>query len=166
MSARAPKGLLAWLLDRFGPRITVQVDPDAFLFTTGKTAVHLGTFLYLDTSGGTPRVLAVGEEVPMVAGVIRVDLFRNANGLSTSAINVSKMDCLSAFCRLGIQKLTRRSSMIRPHVTVIGLATLDPVLHGYQATVLRQALESTGASMIVFAESGAPDLRSEGSVVG
>jgi len=149
------------------------VDPDAFLFTTGKTAVHLETFVYLDTSGGTPRVLAVGEEVPMLAGVIRVDLFRNANGLSTSAINVSKMDCLSAFCRLGIQKLTgwhvfglRRTAMIRPHVTVSGLATLDPVLHGYQAAVLRQALETAGASMIVFAESGAPDLRAEGSVVG
>ena len=89
----------------------------------------------------------------MTPGLFRVDLFGNDLPPSSLGRATAKMECLEALCRYGIQKLRGRRAMVRPHVTVTGLANLEPVLHGYQAAVLQRALEIAGA--IVFGEADA-----------
>src|SRR5216117_842478 len=103
MSARIPEaGLVAWLGRRFGPRITVLVNPDAFVFASRKRTVQVRTFIYLKESAGQLSVLAVGEDVPVVPGVFRVDLFGNGRSPSTSARSIGRVECLEAFCRYGV----------------------------------------------------------------
>ena len=65
---------------------------------------------------------------------------------------VGMVECLAAFLRYGVQKLVGRRTMIVSRVTVTGLASLDSILHGYQAAILRQALEAAGAAEVDFPE--------------
>lgn len=154
MPAPAAKSrLFTWLMRRFGPRFTVRVSPDAFIFASPKSTLQIGTFLYLKEHTGQFDIITVGEDAPVVPGVFRVDLFGNDRLPSTPAPGIGRMECLEVFCRYGIQKVSGRSIMVRPQVTIIGLDSLDAVLHGYQEAVLRQAFESTCASQVVFGDS-------------
>ena len=146
MQPRTP-GPVPWPLSRFVPQIRLRVGPEAFVFTSRKTTAQIGTFLYLKDGTAGVRLLSVGEEMPSAPGVVRVDLFANA---PTPIAPIEKMDCLEAFCRYGIHKVTARYAMVRPCVTVSGIDSLETVLHGYQVGVLKRVLTASGASMVVF----------------
>ena len=149
--ATRPRGLIAAIMLRFGPRITIRVSPEAFFLTNGDTALSLATYLYLDSTAAGPRVVAVGEEVNSAPDLVRVDLFGSSMHASLPP-RVSMVECLAAFLRYGVQKVVGRRTMIRPRVTVTGLASFDSTLHGYQAAILRQALEAAGAAKVDFPE--------------
>jgi len=88
-----------------------------------------------------------------VPELVRIDLFGSSLQASPP-LRVGLLECLAAFLRAGVQKLVGRRTMIRWRVTVTGLASLDSILHGYQAAILRQALEAAGAAQIEFPEVG------------
>ena len=112
---------------------------------------QIGTFLYLKDGAAGVRLLSVGEEMPSAPGVVRVDLFANT---PTPIAPIEKMDCLEAFCRYGLHKVTARYVMVRPCVTVSGIDSLETVLHGYQVGALKRVLVASGASMVVFEGQG------------
>jgi hypothetical protein len=136
---------------RFAPRIEVRVTREAFFFAKDGASFSLPTYLGLERTTKGLRVLSVGEPVPDDPSLVRVDLFGTPMP-SNLPLDVGRMECLEAFMRFGIQKAVQRRTMVRPVITVTGLTNLESELHGYQATVLRAALEAAGAAEIHFPE--------------
>ena len=98
-----------------------------------------------------PHRRAQGGKQGEEAGHVRVSLF----GTPDHAIlppQLGRMACLEAILRAGIHRVMGTRAMIRPRITVSGLASLDAELCGYQAPVLRLALVESGASEVVFPE--------------
>ena len=109
--------------------------------------VELSTFVSIDSSRTSSAFLGIGEDVP---GALRVELFGESNTMGAS---VDKLDCLAALCREGFVRVLGRGLIIRPAVTVIGAGSLESVLHGYQAPLIRQALLDAGGRDIQIALS-------------
>ena len=148
MKARDPLDrLLQWIVARFASRISIQISPKRFVFSSKET-VEVQTCLYLEGSSGPLRVIAVGTEETSTAEVFRVLLFEDNAGVPRP---IDKTECLEAFMRYGIQKAMRNPrAMLRPIVTVTGAQSLEPILHGYQIGLLLQILERSGAGRVSF----------------
>ena len=147
--ATRPRGLIAAIMLRFGPRITIRVSPEAFFLTNGDTALSLATYLYLDSTAAGPRVVAVGEEVHSAPDLVRVDLFGSSMHASLPP-RVSMVECLAAFLRYGVQKVVGRRTMIVPRVTVTGLASFDSTLRGYRRRFYGRRSKQLGPPKLIF----------------
>src|SRR5262249_317832 len=123
---------------------------ERFTFATSTAVVELGTYLYLGNTTNGLRVVGVGELISDGQDLIRFELFADNAQAKHLRRHVEPMECLEAFMRYGIQKVPSRRTMIRPAITVLGISTLESVLHGYEAAVIRQALESAGAWVLTF----------------
>jgi hypothetical protein len=130
--------------------MTIRVSPQVFDFTSKNASLRIRTFLYLENGSAGSRVLSVGEETVTGPDIVRVELFGEAQTRMPVPRSVDRLACLEAFVRYGILKVTSRRAMVRPCITVGGIDTLDPMLHGYQVGLLRNVLTSSGASMVVI----------------
>lgn len=134
------------ILGLFSAPITIHVDPDFFHFTTGTETLQLGTFLYLKKVDGKYAFHSAGGEAPTTPGAIRIDLFRNSELPS----GVNRMEVLEAYLRHGIQKLSLKSRLIRPVITVQNIKSLEESLMGYQHYLMRPVLLEAGAREVRF----------------
>jgi hypothetical protein len=128
------------------PPITIQIHPEHFHFSMGNESLQLETRLNLQMVKGKYEVHSAGETSFATSDIIRIDLFRN----SDMPGGRDRMEILEAYLRYAIQKLVRRSRIIRPLVHVIGAHTLDELLMGYQYFLLRTVLMGAGAREVRF----------------
>jgi hypothetical protein len=142
------QGVIGSLMARFAPRIEIQVSRDMFVFVHADTSISVPTRVLVGLTSAGHRAYAVGDEPERVSGSTRLELFGTQHGPS----GIARTEGLQQLLCFGIMKSVGRRIMIRPVVTVTGLASLDDVLHGYQAGILLHALEAAGAQQVDFPE--------------
>jgi len=133
-----------WLIQRFAPRVVIDVAPDAFTFSRNGASRCLATYLYVRQRDGQREVVAVGQDAPGSTGVTRIDLFAEAQAPAGD-----RTEHLEAYLTYGLQ-LLHTWSLIRPFVIVRGASRLAPFLSGYEEGLLRGVLARAGASAVAF----------------
>jgi hypothetical protein len=134
---------LETLLSRFVPSISIDVHRDHFVWQRKERVMDVPTRVYL--AADASKVLGVGA-APADADFVAVDLFP-AERDSHDAIRSS---ALEKFMKYGVEAIVGRALMIKPLVVVTNATSLQPLLHGYAAPVLADALFRAGASRVVF----------------
>ena len=133
------------LLSLISPKITVDVSPESFTFTSAKGTLSLGTYLYLSNLNGEGKILGIGETFEGSEECIRVDLFKRS-----ATRSVDQFGCLAAFFRFAFKKLSSRMALVRPIAIIKSWESLDEALCGYQRLILEQAATTAGAHTVKF----------------
>ncbi len=136
----------------FSPRITIDISPSSFVFTSARATIQLDTYLYvLDTTHERPLVLSVGEEVSGISNAKRVELFESGNYPSTPD---DKSKHLEAFLNYGLYRVRPLPYtlflLIRPVVIFRDAEALEPIFGGYQQGILEHLARKAGASEVLF----------------
>lgn len=141
----ARKTLVAALLDRLtkalGKDIFVSVNPEEVVFHRGEKVLRLRPFVILSTDP-EPRILAVGDQVPLMEPSVVIGLLDPA---SRAELASHKPGCLEAFFRFAFIQLAESHTMIRPRVEISVTEEVSQRLCGYEAAVLRSACIASGA---------------------
>lgn len=134
------------LLSRFVPSISIEVHQDHFVWQRKERVMNVPTRVYLDADASA--VLGVGG-APANAEFVVVDLFP----VERDPHDAIRSSALEKFMKYGVETIVGRAFMIKPLVVVRNSTALQPLLHGYAAPVLADALFRAGASRVVFQPS-------------
>jgi hypothetical protein len=128
--------------------ITVDVDPEFFLFARGEKELKQATYLNLQKKGESYLPLRIGEggEIP---GSILCPLFSNEGQL---APDLDKFDALVAFIAYAVEQLggSQILPINRPILVFRGADKLQRQLGGYQRYLLSAAATLAGARKVIF----------------
>jgi len=124
------------ILDIFRSTITVIVSPKTFRFTTTAASHDIQTYLLIKDG----RILGIGDDFEGSDRCQRIDLFEPQSQLVTN-----KAYYLDAFMRFGLRKVLKRKLGLRPRVLLRNTDSLESLCCGYQNSILRAAVMSSGA---------------------
>jgi hypothetical protein len=149
---RAPrrKTLATVLLDGFAKAfvndIHVSITLEDVSFRQGQNTLSFKPLVVV-SRGPTPKIVAVGERVPVTEPVTEVNLF---DCKSLGSTPEEKYDCLERFFRYAFRLLSKRSTVLRPRVVISATPELSTALCGYEGALLTSACLSAGARECVF----------------
>ena len=128
--------------------VTVDVDPEVFLFARGEEEIKQATCLNLQKKGESYLPLRIGEkgEIP---GSVLCPLFDCEAELDPS---LNRFDALVAFIAYALEQLEGNTILpiSRPILVFRGDGKLRKQLGGYQRYLLSAAATLAGARKVIF----------------
>jgi hypothetical protein len=141
-------GLFHLLFRSRAPRVSIDVHPAALTFGCEERSAQVETVAFVVGGVESRRIVALGETDKAPDGARRIELF---TGEPPSAADADLlMEILVALVQRGLLLVVPGRVALRPVVTLRGLATLDPRLGGFQASLLRSAVRLAGAAEVVI----------------
>ena len=127
------------------PEITVEVQPDIFVFIWGADRIEMETIISFDPN--TLKMLDIGKPTNINYGV-SIHLFSN----DPPCPNVDKAELLNTFMMVVMKKMADKKHVVilRPKVIYKGDESLSNILCGYQRTLLTTAAIAGGARSAKF----------------
>jgi hypothetical protein len=126
------------------PRLSYEIviGPERITFSDGEVRTAVEPCLWVSEDG---RIIGVGER-PADRSGRPIALFAPA-----PADDTARFDALVKFFRFVISLMqSAHVFKLRPYVRVHGVASLRPLLNGYEQEIVRQALLQSGAARVVF----------------
>jgi hypothetical protein len=150
-------GIMSFISMRFAKRIVIDVNPSQFVFTDQKDNQRLAfaTYLYVDTRGLTPALVAIGEytqkDFREEDGIQRIDVFNFEEPLPLECSTLTRDDLIEAIFEYGIGRIYEKYWLpqIRPVVFIRGIDQFN-VYFENPRDVLKVAAKRSGASVVIF----------------
>ena len=134
-------------LDRFAPKIYVEVSPESFVFRKNEACFQLQTYVFVAAEGAGFRLVSAGEEPTAYGDALKIALFDNHQRLPAG---ITKPELLEGFMRYAFKRLTTKTALLRPVVIYRGVNRLEHLFCGYQQALFRELAAAGGAVVVLF----------------